>query len=325
MNPSRPSRKPALAGGMSFLRALEKATGAWTKSQRHMVGVSGGRDSVALLHALHALSFTRLTVCHLDHGLRGRSGAADARFVKKLCLRLGLNFLGDTADAKAFAASHKLSLETAARKVRYDFFERCARQTRCPRLVLAHHADDQVETALFHFLRGSGMSGLAGMRPRSERGRLIILRPLLGVWREEIDVYVAGKKLNFREDASNADPAHTRNRLRNTLLPQLESLLGRDVRNAILRNAEILGEENAWLETLVPTQTESLRVKPLAAEPVALQRRVLHAWLRAAAVPLVGFDLVESVRELLNNLALAKVNLPGDRHVRRRAGILFIE
>lgn len=296
---------------------------------RCLIGVSGGRDSVALLHLLLGAGFKKLVVCHLDHALRAES-AEDARFVTALAKRLGLKAVVARENVAARAKRKRQSLETAAREARYAFFARVARAEKCPRLFLAHHADDQVETLLFHLFRGSAAAGLAGMRALTERTiggvTLQIARPLLGTWREEIDAYIAGHQFAFREDASNNDPRHTRNRLRHEIIPALEQAFGRDIRRAVWRAAEILRDEDDFLATQPALRDlpERLATAALLGLPVALQRRVIHAWLRAQGVGGVGFEQVESVRGLLAG-SRAKVNLPGGYHARRRARQLFLE
>ena len=186
--------------------------------------MSGGRDSVALLHALTAAGYRRLVVCHLDHGLRGEAGAEDARFVERLAPSVGCRWRSDAPTCRSSRA--RRSCHSKPRRARHvtSFSRRQPRRRRCRTLFLAHHADDQVETFLFNLLRGSGPAGLAGMAAESTRtvGRrkLRIIRPLLGVWREEIDAYIDAHRLEWREDATNADPAlATRNRLRAEVLP----------------------------------------------------------------------------------------------------------
>ena len=159
--------------------------------------------------------------------------------------------------------------------------------------------------------------------------KLTVVRPLLGVWRSEIDEYIDSAKLRFREDASNATFESTRNRMRHQIIPFLEKEFGRGIRKAIWRAAAIAAEEDALLESFLPAgihTSETLPLAQLRLQPIALQRRVIRRWLQAHAVADVGFDLVENVRRLLEaNANVAKINLPGDRHVRRRTGKLFIE
>ena len=299
------------------------------RDRRILVGVSGGVDSVTLLHALVREGFRKVTVLHLDHGLRSAAGAGDARFVKSLCRRLKLPIIAARADVATLAREQKLSIETAARRARYGFFAKAARQARCRTLVLAHHADDQAETFLFNLLRGGG-SGLGGMRARTVRTidgvKLEILRPWLGIWRAEIEAYAAATRIRHREDASNASLDHTRNRLRLNVLPMLAAEFGRDVRQSLWRAAEVLAAQQEWLDQSLSLDADELPVAALRALPEALQRHAIHRWLRRMRTPQVSFTLVEAIRALLPAGAkAAKVNLPGGAFARRRAGCLFIE
>jgi len=200
-------------------------------------------------------------------------------------------------------------------------------------MFLAHHADDLVETALLNLFRGAGPGGMAAMRKfsihRIGKTELTILRPLLGVWRSEIDSYVRQNELEFREDSTNATLHSSRNKIRHRILPDIEKQFSRDVRKTIWRAAQIWSEEEAVLDSLVSTETISaanLSVAPLRKMPSALQRRTIHRWLRARKVADVSFDTVENVRSLLEPGAkAAKVNLPRDQHARRRAGKIFLD
>ncbi len=291
-----------------------------------LAGVSGGRDSVALAHWLCANGFTRVIVCHLDHGLRPES-RVDAKFVRALAAQLGCRFSGGRTDVASLAKRRGLSIETAAREARHEFFARCAKKHGTRALVLAHHADDQAETFLFNLLRGAGPGGLCGMAALTVRDDgLSIARPLLGVWREEIDAYIAAHDLDFREDASNADPRHTRNGIRHSALPALAQAMGRDVRRALWRAAEILRAENDVVSGQVPRTggIAEVPLEALAGLPLALRRRLIHEWLRAGGVKDVGFDEVEAVLSLAGG-GRAKVNLPGGRYARRNKKRIFLE
>ena len=293
-----------------------------------LVAVSGGRDSIALLHWLHSRGFKKLIAVHLDHRLRAESGE-DAAFVKKFARQLGIECILGTADVAALAKKERLSIETAARRARHEFFARIAIERACPRIFLAHHADDQVETFLHHLLRGAGPSGLCGMSAVSNLemhgATLLVARPLLGTWREEIDAYIAHHKLPFREDASNADPAFTRNRIRHSIIPVLTETMGRDVRAVLLRTAEMLRAEDAFLaaQPALLATPDMLAVLMLRSLPLAIQRRLILAWLRKHGIAHCGFAEVELVRSLLETRT-AKVNLPGDRCARRREKRIFI-
>lgn len=300
---------------------------------RYLIGVSGGRDSVALLHSLVDLGYKKLIVCHLNHQLRGRSSDADARFIEKLATKYDVDLALASTNVRALASKKKMSIETAARDARYQFFAQVAKRRRCRTIYLAHHADDLVETFLINLFRGAGTAGLAAMREVSTRCvedvDLTIVRPLLGVWRTGVDKYVRKHQLEFREDASNKDLAPLRNRMRRRVIPYLEKNLGRNIRQNIWRTAMIASEEENFFETLLPKELSSLTalaIEPLRKMSTAVQRRMLHKWLRAAYVSDIGFDLIERVRSLLDTESrVAKTNLPQDRHVRRRGGQMFIE
>jgi tRNA(Ile)-lysidine synthase len=298
---------------------------------RYLIGVSGGRDSVALLHWLISLGYKKLVVCHLNHQLRGRSSDADAQFMEKLTEKYGVGLELGAANVRALAKKKKISIETAAREARYSFFAKAAKRHHCHTIFLAHHADDLVETFLLNLIRGAGLTGLAGMRDVSSRCidgiDLTIVRPLLSVWRRDIDKYVRECHLRFREDATNKNLATTRNRIRNRIIPYLEKILGRNIRQNIWRTAMIAAEEEKWInEELSDSTNADLSVTRLRALPVALQRRAILKWLRAQNISEVGFDVIERVRSLADREApIAKVNLPRDRHARRRGGKFFIE
>ncbi len=326
---------------------------------RYLIGVSGGRDSVVLLHWLVNLGYEKLIVCHLNHQLRGRMSNADARFVQKAVERYNQEFVGQAprlpssrigkrsarpttrmadldfelgvVNVRALAAKQKISIETAAREARYKFFAETARRQKCKTIFLGHQADDLVETLLMNLFRGAGTAGLSGMREISTRRiddvDLAIVRPFLGVWRKEIDIYVREHRIKFREDASNKNRNPLRNRIRLRIIPYLEKILGRNIRPAIWRAAAIASEEEDWVDGQLPDPGNvELSVATLRALPIALQRRAILKWLRAHNISEVRFDVIEHVRSLLDPTArVAKINLARDRHARRRSGKIFIE
>ena len=305
--------------------SLRPVLAAFSPRKKYLIGVSGGRDSMVLLHLLHTAGFKNLVVCHLHHGLRGKAATRDAALVRTTAKRLGFPCEVDRVQTATVARRDKKSLELAARDLRLAFFTASARKHRCHRLFLAHHADDQVETCLFHFLRGSGASGLAGIRPVSRIGRLEIFRPLLDTPRDTLAAWAKTRRIPHHEDASNTSPAHTRNRLRHEVLPAMLRVMP-SCREAILRAAAILREEDAWMESLVPQPAARLRTRELAALPLAQQRRLILRWLTQHGVPEPGFQETTRVLSLLNSdNGPAKINLPGDHHARRRRGEIFME
>ena len=208
--------------------------------QRIVVGLSGGADSVALLHILKRMQETmyiELFAAHVNHGLRGQAARDDAVFAEELCKRWGIPFFLKAADVRALSHTLRRTEEEAGRMVRYGFFHEVMEKVNGDRIATAHHKNDQAETILHNVIRGSGMQGLTGIRPVRDG---IIIRPLLDVSRQEIEDYLIKHQLSYREDASNADPVYTRNRIRNRLLPVLAEHYNPDIVDSLTRMAGIL-------------------------------------------------------------------------------------
>lgn len=302
--------RPPVHSCESSLASLPKAL---------LVGVSGGIDSVALLHALVKMG-RKPVVLHFDHGWRKES-SADARFVVKLATHHGLEYVGGKMQA-----STKGHREAEARAARYAFFVQTAQRLEIRDLVLAHQADDQVETFLMQLLRGSGAAG-RGMDPVTRRAGLVIHRPWLGVWKKEITAYAKRHKLKWREDTTNADTRHRRNLIRRKVLPYLQKQLSPQVAENLLRAAEIQRAESEWLDALCAEWSEhaELSVEAMHSASLAQQRRTILRWLQRHGINDISFANVEAVRGLLDNRIPAKVNLSKGRFARRRAGKIFVE
>jgi len=284
--------------------------------QRLLVAVSGGVDSVALLEALVRLG-RKPVVLHLDHDWRAES-AAEAKKVRALAKKHGLKIIAGKSRATK-------RTESTARIARYAFFDEAAKKAGLHDLVLAHHADDQVETFLLQLLRGTGSAG-RGMEPEAKRGRLVLHRPWLALWKKEIVAYARARKLTWSEDGSNADTRHRRNLVRKRLLPYLAKLTGQETPRHLWRAAEIARAESEWLDELCAAlaSRRELPVANLRAAPLAQQRRIILRWLQARGIADIAFADVEAVRRLLTDRDPAKVNLSGNRFARRRAGLIFI-
>lgn len=268
-----------------------------------LVGVSGGPDSLCLLHMLAALApewGAQLHVAHLHHGLRGAAADADAAFVAETAAAWGLPYTVGYADVGVLAAETGASLEEAAREARYAFLGRLAAERGAPVVAVGHNADDQAETVLMHFLRGSGLAGLRGMQPQSpfplEKSstvhdqppivKLRLIRPLLFIPRAQILGYCMDHNLRPRFDRSNEDTTYFRNRLRHELLPLLETY-NPQVRRILASTAAVLADDYellrddvlaTWPHVVVQENGQRL-VLDLAAWrnlPTALQRGVLR-------------------------------------------------
>lgn len=300
--------------------------------RRWLVGVSGGADSVALLHLLTAGGFRQLVVCHLDHRLRGRAAAQDARFVGRLAAGLGLAFETKQVAVAQLARDRKESVETTARRERHAFFAECARKYRCRRVILAHHADDQAETVLWNLLRGShGLKGMQAVQRISvpEGGFLELFRPLLGVRRQQLRDWLVDRGLAWREDASNGEAVAARNRLRLEALPLLREIAGRDVTPLLVRAVQAdddAREIEAWAlaRARVLDPQGRLHLPTLRDLPAGLQRVALARYLQEQQVPGVSRELLDRALELLDPAGPAKLNLPGGAWLRRRAGRLAV-
>ncbi len=224
-----------------------------------LVGVSGGPDSVCLLHVLKTIIARlgiEIHVAHLNHMLRGAESEADAEYVSALARQLGVNVTSGERDVRGYRMEHRLSLEEAARDVRYQFFAEVARQVGARKVAVGHTMDDQVETILMRLLRGAGTLGLQGMQPRATwaarggEGHFEIVRPLLEVTRQEVYAYCQEHGLSPREDSSNLSPSYLRNRIRHELLPLLRSYNPK-IDEALVRTADTLATELSYLDSQV--------------------------------------------------------------------------
>jgi tRNA(Ile)-lysidine synthase len=310
-----------------WMARVKAATSSYPGQERHLVGVSGGVDSRVLLHLLPMIGFPDLVVCHLNHSLRGTESMEDSNFVASLTRRLGwplhLETLAELPETG--------SLESAAREARLQCFARAAENFSTSSLLLAHHADDQVETFLFNLFRGTGSLDNAAIKVESQitvgTRNLWVRRPLLQVWKEEIYEFATAYRLEFRQDSTNFSRQMIRNRIRHDLIPEIEKVMGRPVRRALLRTIELAASEGEFLRSLVPkvdSQAE-LDVGELRKFPVVIQRRIILSWLRQQNIKECGFDEIEAVRSLLDRLDTAKINLARGVFCRRRAGRLFLQ
>jgi tRNA(Ile)-lysidine synthase len=319
------------------LNELQRKYSDLAPNKRVLIGVSGGRDSVALLHFLVAQGWKKLVVVHFNHGLRGRESGQDAAFVRRLAARYKLKFDTFKEDIKAFAEGLKMSLETAARIERDMFFHVIGQNHNTPYIFLGHHLEDNAETILGNIARGTGLRGVAGILPAAETfQKFTKLRPLLTVRRAEIDEYIAAHKLSFREDSSNKSPEHRRNRLRHEVLPLLNEVLQRDVAPLIVRMGSLAERDDNYLRELAADfiarhaliqPDNSLRITPeLRALHGAIQSRVFIHWLtEKLKVPHLGNREIEAAMTMIQPEGPAKINLPGDRHLRRKAKRLYVQ
>ena len=251
-----------------------------------VVGLSGGPDSVFLLYALHTLQprmdFT-LRAVHVHHGIRGAEADRDEAFSEKLCAKLDIPFQAVHVAAPAYAARHGLSLEEAARILRYEALEAARQQlgqTRAAWIAVAHHLDDQAETVLHNLVRGAGLRGLAGMENRRNH----VIRPLLSIKREDILKWLKQYDIPYVTDSTNADPHYTRNRIRSTVLPELREI-NPEASAHIAHSAALLREADAYFHALALQYVDAHAMLTVAPDSANAVDRSAHARPKSPALP----------------------------------------
>jgi tRNA(Ile)-lysidine synthase len=300
-----------------------------TGRQNLVVAVSGGPDSVCLLHLLVDLREklnVSLHVAHLNHQLRGAESEADAQYVADLARKLDLPATIEQRDVKAYQAQQRLSLEEAAREVRYTFLAQVAESIGTDQVAVGHTVDDHIETILMHLIRGSGTRGLRGLQPSSRwqsplGHRLTVIRPLLSVGREETTNYCQQHQLKPRIDTSNLSLLPLRNRIRQQLIPLLQSY-NPQVREALLRTARIAADDLAFLDKEVARlwdrvareQEKSviLDKERFLELPSALQRHLLRNAMEKLLGNLKDIEArhIEEIMAALNKPAGKRISLP---------------
>ena len=299
------------------------SSGLFPSGCRVLAAVSGGADSMCLLHALWTMREKlgiEVTAAHYDHGLRGEESLRDHDFVEQYCEREKIPFVSEHGDVASYAAEHRLGIEEAARVLRYEFLERKAQELACGRIAVAHHLEDNAETILLHLVRGSGAAGLSGMSPL--RGK--IARPLLDISRRQIEQYLAGEKVPYMEDSSNASDEYTRNYLRHRILPLLREL-NPEADRAICRAGRSAGEDEACLsaetDAFLKSQRaeDSLPCRELLALPDAVSSRVIRRMCPQA----ISYEHVQAVRKIARSTEPAFADVPGLRIRAERGRLTF--
>lgn len=286
-----------------------------------LVAVSGGVDSTALLHLLDSykqeLKIT-LHVAYLNHMIR-KDAELDVRYVQDLAQNLRIPITVEMIDVQAFAQKEKLGLEVAARQVRYDFYERIAKRVCASKIAVGHTADDNVETFLMRLVRGSGMKGLCGIPPK--RGKII--RPLIRIWRKEIEDYVGALKLVPRQDYTNYESKYMRNRVRLKLIPQLK-LYNLNIKELILQTILLITDDYEYLETKAEQALSEILLShtqnelKLDIEKVKRLERPMQKHLIRKAIERVKGNLIDlsytHVQDILENMGVTErweLHLPG--------------
>jgi len=297
-----------------------------------VIGLSGGSDSVALTLILRELAryggFSIAALAHLNHRIRP-GAASDEAFCRAFAGRCELPIQVETVDVPVFAATQHMSLEDAARRVRYDFLRRTAQRVGADVVAVGHTRDDQAETVLLKLARGAGLTGLGGIYPRRDE----VIRPLIDVPRADLRAYLREQGESWVEDETNADLTNPRNRVRHRVLPELEAAYGGSPLGGLARAADLAREDGDCLDRLATDRYSELCVDAgptiqvdaveLTAEPAALRRRVLLRALRSLSGGReVGFDHVDAALEVAAGHRRS-ADLPGAR-VELRGGKLVL-
>ena len=300
-----------------------------------LVAVSGGADSISLLCLLHEcerLLKIKLSVAHLNHMIRGGEADGDEQYVKDICRKLKIRVMTDRVDVPDLSRRRRISVEMAAREARYAFLQKAAKRFGADMVVTAHTADDQAETFILKLARGAGADGLGGISPVAIIGGLRVVRPLLEFNRTDVEAYLNGRAIKWREDSTNRDTEYLRNRVRREIIPVLERKLNPSIKKSLCKTAEILREDHVWLDSLTKPlllecmDKKDLRIDRLAALPPAAARRVIQFWLSDGGVGIdsIGFELIEKMRFLAQN-AVKKVQVTDRVFAMRRSGRIVLE
>ena len=307
-----------------------KNYGLIQKNDRILIGVSGGPDSVALLHILNSLSGKlgfSLFIAHLDHMLR-KDSIKDAEFVKKLSRELKIPLVAGRVNVKALAKNN--SIEEAARNARFAFFFKAARKIRANKIALAHNLDDQAETVLMRVLRGTGLNGISGILPKRKISGYEVIRPLLEVKRSEIETYLKNNKIRARQDRSNLKDIYFRNKIRNNLLPLLENDYSPNLKELLANLAENSASDYQFLELMAAKTMKGAKtkfnLKKLAKLHISMQRMLF----RRAISNLQGntrritFQHIREIEDLiLNRPQNSIVDLPKGISVIKKKSLIF--
>ena len=294
-----------------------------------LVAVSGGMDSMCLLHVL-ASQGVSLAAAHFNHQLRGAEADADEQFVRQWCGQNGIAFYAGHADVAALARENGWTLEEAGRRARYEFLERTATEHGFDRIATAHHAQDNTETLLFNLLRGAGPGGLGGIAP--VRGKLI--RPMLCVTRNEIEQYAKKHAVPYRTDSTNTDVSYTRNYLRHEVLPLLQNVNAAAIEH-LSNTALLMREEDAYLNALAREhlremqQADNVVSLPCAAvqnAPQALRARMMRLMLDALRIGKKDFTAahIDDLVTLSLGTGSAQLDLPHFARAARKEGVLML-
>jgi tRNA(Ile)-lysidine synthase len=299
------------------------------KGDRIVVGVSGGADSVCLLYVLSNIFKEKeitLIVVHVNHGIRGEDAGLDEQFVETLCIRQGIEYQSFCYDVRKVAKEEGLTEEEAGRKVRYLSFIKVCRQKKCNKIAIAHNKNDNAETVLFNFFRGTGIKGLSGIDPvrmmKDKKETVAIIRPLLCASRPEIEAFLLKKGISYQTDVTNLEDTYSRNKIRNKIL----SYVTREINSNAVKHIAGTAMQLKEIDTYIGHQTDlrykalvkkdgyvfCVRVKDIKEEDIVIQKEIIRKIILSLAGRLKDLEAkhVEQVLSLCTKSVGKRINLP---------------
>jgi tRNA(Ile)-lysidine synthase len=312
-----------------FLDKIKSTIEKYHMLERHdriLVAVSGGPDSVTLLHVLHAIKreyMIDILIAHLDHKFRGKESEADRKFCEGLAKKYNLQIVSEEIDVPKIAKEKGISPEEAARFERYDFFKRTAKDRGIKKIAVGHTRDDQAETVLMRIIRGAGMSGLGGIHPVKDIHGFKIIRPLIEVSRKEIEFFIKDNHLEYKIDSSNEKTIFTRNKIRIQVMPVLEKDFNPNIKEVLANMAENLQAENDFITEYAGKKLRSVSkikgneiiidIRRLKRHPEAIKKRILRAGLEKLKGDLrrFGYQHWTEIDDLIDSRPVnSRVDLP---------------
>ncbi|MCC8169625.1 MAG: tRNA lysidine(34) synthetase TilS [Oscillospiraceae bacterium] len=313
---------------LNKIRNTIKKYGLIEKGDGILIGLSGGADSVCLTHALYRLQDEleiHLYTAHMNHCLRGDNADADERFAVEFSESLGINCLTKHESVRDYARENGMSEEMAGRELRYAFFERIRKSLGLNKIATAHNKNDNAETILMNFMRGSGISGLCGIPVT--RGKII--RPIIDLSRDEIENYCRENNLEYVTDSTNSEMIYTRNKVRLDLIPKIQNEFNNNFIANVTKNAELISDELDFIESAADRICGKIEENTIALKMldvhIALKRRVILTMLRSAGIKDIEAEYIESVLRLAESgRSGASINLPNGNIAKIEYGKLYI-
>ncbi|MBU3911846.1 MAG: tRNA lysidine(34) synthetase TilS [Candidatus Omnitrophica bacterium] len=329
----------------TFLDKIRSTIKKYRMLDRHdsvLVGLSGGPDSVALLHALAAIKqdySLKIYIAHIDHMFRGEESKQDRKFCQDLAESMGLTAFCEERDIPKIAEEKGMSSEEVARLERYEFFFRVARENSVDKIAVGHTKDDQAETILMRMIRGSGLSGLGGMNPVKDMKGMVVIRPLINATRQEIEGFIKECGLKCRHDSSNDEVVFTRNKVRHELIPYLEDRFNPNIKEVLVNMAENLRTEDEFLEKFSSRKFKIMSKKSRSGyitvdigkfkkQPHAIKKRIIRSALKELKGDLRRFTYQhwKEIEELVNARPVnSVVDLPGGIDIKKEKGAIIFK